>query len=408
MHIKANYIKRYFILSGMLIFAMLLLGCSTKPATEAPGTERESTEEATVPKATFDRVETSETKALKESIIAAGDYMVQYQLPNGELSYQVDIQDGNRNYSPSHIRLIAGTGSLFTVCRIAEDNKYCDAGDRTLDHYLDLLVEDAESFDGLCLYSNGYCKIGGSALTIDAIYKRWQISGSTSLGDRDLLNTAQRLGEQIIWMRNPEGGLYHRVDPFTGSVDKEYYVSYFNGESLMALLELYEITGDEYWLEQALELNEFMKTQAVKEDHWHAYAFSFLARLDTFTQDDQLFAARIAQTIINNDSNLDVEHSSISTATKVEALVAIALGFDLEDNHQEWLDPAIKDHADFVMARQLPNNLCGWSESDALIEHFDGGIYRNCNEPSYIRIDAQQHWINGAAAYIEYLSYPQP
>lgn len=52
---------------------------------------------------------------LKHSIIAAGDYLTRQQLANGELSYQVDIQTGARDYSPSYIRLIAGTGSLFTV-----------------------------------------------------------------------------------------------------------------------------------------------------------------------------------------------------------------------------------------------------------------------------------------------------
>ena len=35
---------------------------------------------------------------LKESIIAAGEYMVRQQLTNGELSYQVDFQSGAREF----------------------------------------------------------------------------------------------------------------------------------------------------------------------------------------------------------------------------------------------------------------------------------------------------------------------
>ena len=118
-----------------------------------------------------------EDSPLKDSIIAAGDYLVRQQLPNGELSYQVDFMTGERSYSPSYIRLIAGTGSLFTVCRVSDDLKYCEAGDLALDHYLELLVSDPENFTGTCLYTEGNCQLGGAALTVDAIYKRWQATG---------------------------------------------------------------------------------------------------------------------------------------------------------------------------------------------------------------------------------------
>ncbi len=58
---------------------------------------------------------------LKDSVIAAGDYLMRQQLPNGELSYQVDFMSGERAYSPSHVRLMSGTGALFTVCRVSGD-----------------------------------------------------------------------------------------------------------------------------------------------------------------------------------------------------------------------------------------------------------------------------------------------
>src|SRR5215203_4505690 len=43
-----------------------------------------------------------EDSPLKDSIIAAGDYLVRQQLPNGELSYQVDVMTSERSYSPSY------------------------------------------------------------------------------------------------------------------------------------------------------------------------------------------------------------------------------------------------------------------------------------------------------------------
>ena len=99
---------------------------------------------------------------LKDSIIAAGDYLVRQQLSNGELSYQVDFKSGERGYSPSYIRLIGGTGSLFTVCRVSGDSKYCKAGDLALDHYLEQLVSDPKNFTGTCLYKKWQLSTGRS------------------------------------------------------------------------------------------------------------------------------------------------------------------------------------------------------------------------------------------------------
>ena len=146
-----------------------------------------------------------ENSPLKDSIIAAGDYLVRQQLVNGELSYQVDFMTDERAYTPSYIRLVAGAGSLYTVCRVSGNSKYCEAGDLALDHYLEMLVSDPNRFTGTCLYTNGGCPLGGAALTVDAIYKRWQATGGFILEERNLLTTAMDLGYFIVSMRKPDG-----------------------------------------------------------------------------------------------------------------------------------------------------------------------------------------------------------
>jgi hypothetical protein len=342
---------------------------------------------------------------LKKAIIAAGDYLVRQQLPNGELSYQVDFMTGERAYSPSHVRLMAGTGSLFTVCRVSGDLKYCDAGDLALNHYLELLVNDPENFKGTCLYTEGTCQLGGAALTVDAIYKRWQATGDFSLKDRNLLNTAIDLGYFIASMRKPEGGFYHAFDPyFGGAADPNFYVTYSSSESLVALMDLYEMTGDESWLKQAHEVNAFMISQPVTEDHWHSYALSKLVRLDSLTKEDKAYAEQIAKTIIAGEvRSLNPKNTSISTATKIEALAALAQAFYLSGAKHEWLDPEIRTFITFVQARQLPDNNCGWDISMEVIKNFGGGIFSSCDEAT-IRIDGLQNWINGVTAYLEYRS----
>ena len=342
---------------------------------------------------------------LKDSVIAAGDYLVRQQLPNGELSYQVDFLTGERSYSPSHVRLMAGTGSLFIVCRVSDDPKYCSAGDLALEHYLELLVSDPAKFRGTCFYTEGNCQLGGAALTVDSIYKRWQATGDFFLKDRNLFNTAIDLGYFIVSMRKPGGGFYHAYDPyFGGMVDPEFYVTFASSESLLALIELYEMTGNEFWLQQAHEVNEFMISQPVTEDHWHAYAFGKLARLDSLSEKDEAYAELIAKTVIAGEvRSLNPKNTSISTATKVEALAALAQAFYLSDADHEWLDPEIRAFITFVQARQLPANNCGWTITEEMEKKFGGGIFSSCEEPT-IRIDGLQNWINGITEYLEYRS----
>lgn len=342
---------------------------------------------------------------LKEAVMAAGDYLVRQQLPNGELSYQVNFMSGERSYSPSYLRLMGAAGSLFTVCRVSGDSKYCDAGDLALEHYLELLISAPETFKGTCLYTSGNCQLGGSALTVDAIYKRWQATGDFFLHDRNLLDTAVDLGYFIVSMRKPDGGFYHSYDPhFGGTVDPDFFMTNFTGESLLALTQLYEMTGNEFWLAQAREVNDFMITQPISEDQWHSYAFSMLARLDLLTTADKSYAGQIANVIIAGEvRSLHPTHTSISSATKVESLSALAQAFYLSGAKHEWLDPEIRTFITFVQARQLPDNNCGWNITKEMITNFGGGIFSNCDDPS-IRIDGLQNWINGVTAYLEYRS----
>jgi len=342
---------------------------------------------------------------LKDSIIAAGNYLTRQQLANGELSYQVDILSGARDYSPSYIRLIAGTGALFTVCRLSGDSEYCEAGDLALDHYLEQLVIDPKHFAGACFYTSGTCQLGGSALAVDAIYKRWQATGDFTLGERDLFFTAKNLGYFIVSMRKPEGGFYHLFDPhYAGTVDPDFSVAYFPGEGLLALIELYEMTGNEFWLTQAREVNDYMITQPVTEDHWHSYALSMFARLDKLTTADKAYARQIADTVIAGQvRSLNPKNTSISTASKLESLAALAKAFYLSGYDHEWLDPEIRTFITFVRARQLPDNNCNWTITEEMQDKFGGGIYSSCEEPT-IRVDGLHHYINGITAYLEYQS----
>ncbi|MBI2331173.1 MAG: hypothetical protein HYU84_03220 [Chloroflexi bacterium] len=324
-------------------------------------------------------------------------------MANGELAYQVNILTSDRASTPSYIRLMGGVGALYTVCRVAEDAVYCDAGDRALEQYLPNLLTHPEHFKGTCLYTNGACPLGGGAVTVDTIYKRWQATGSVMLDDRDLLAAAADLGYFIVSMRRPDGGFYHSFDPhFAGTVDSNYFDPTFNGEGVAALLQLYEMTGNEFWLEQAREVDNFMLTQPVTEDYGHSYALALFARLDELSRKDQDYGKQIADLIIAGQiRSLNPANSSISTTTKIEALSALAQAFALSNADHEWLDHEINAFITFVRARQFPANDCNFEITKDMIESYKGGLFNTCEDPA-IRVDGVQHWVNGLTMYLEY------
>lgn len=348
---------------------------------------------------------TIEDSLLKESVIEVGEYLLRQQLTNGELAYQVNFISSDRAYASSDIRLMGGVSSLYTVCRVSGEIKYCHAGDLALTHYLENLVSHPERFTGTCFYTNGSCPLGGASITIDAIYKRWQATGEFFLQDKNLLSTAIDLGYFIVSMRKPDGSFYHSFDPHWGGiVDENYFVATFNGESLVALLQLYEMTENDFWLRQAQEVNEFMLTQPITEDHKHAYAFALIARLNKLSQADIKYATEIANVIVAGQvRSLNPINTSISTATKIEALSFIAQTFYLSDIDTEWLEGEIQTFITFVSARQLPNNNCNFEITDEIIEKYNGGIFSSCEDTS-IRVDGLQNWINGITSFLEYES----
>lgn len=341
---------------------------------------------------------------LKRNIVIAGDYLIRQQLANGELAYQVNAMNGDRSSTPSNIRLMNGVSALYGVCRVSGELDYCNAGDRALLRYLPNLLSDPAHFKGTCLYSNGSCPLGGAAATIDVVYKRWQAAGSVILEDRNLLADAVELGYFIASMRRPEGGFYHSFDPhFSGTVNPNHFDPNFNGEGLTALLQIYEMTGNIFWLEQAHGMNEFMLAQPVTENHGHSIALAMFARLDGLTPESEIYARQIANLIIAGQiRSLNSANSSIATASKIEATSALAQAFALSGSEHAFLERDIQSFITFVQARQFPANDCSFQFTSGMIENYQGGIFNTCDDPS-IRVDGVYHWVNGLTLYLEYL-----
>lgn len=121
------------------------------------------------------------------------------------------------------------------------------------------------------------------------------------------------------------------------------------------------MTGNEFSLEQAREANAYLLTQPVTEDHWYSYALAMFARLDVLNKADQEYAEQIAEAVIaGRVRSLHSSHSSVSTASKIEALSSIAQAMYLSGADHEEFVCQIPAFITFVESRQIPMNDVVW------------------------------------------------
>jgi hypothetical protein len=98
---------------------------------------------------------------------------------------------------------------------------------------------------------------------------------------------------------------------------------YYNGEALLALLELYDATKDRIWLDavKAIESELAASDYGVKEQsHWMLYSLSFLSKIDESTVYYD-HAAKIASHILDHPDYLTWNRST-PIACRTEGLIA--------------------------------------------------------------------------------------
>ena len=351
-----------------------------------------------------DRVPSEYQTWAEQTVRAAMVYLTNKQAADGDLPYQLTLDDGQIDYRSStcSVRNVAAVGALYNSYRLLRDQNLLEAANKGLKLCLDdYLIARGEL---LYLASDDRAALGGQALLVDAIYKMYLVSDPASFRSMNDNQIVQRLGQAMIEMKRTDGVryFYHSLKPSTGEVDPEEFVVYFDGETLMSFWELYEMTGNEYWKNEALGLNQYMQTLPVNEDHWYAYSVRLMSR---HVPVDNLSLARVGLILQmiegNHAGHLRPAASTISTSTKLEAMTAIRVA--LKNWGQEepvWLEPRIQEYIAWIAAHQLPKNICGWKE-DQVPTILYGGILTSCEkEMTYVRIDGQQHFVNGLITYL--------
>lgn len=174
---------------------------------------------------------------------------------------------------------------------------------------------------------NSEIKLGGNALAIITL-ELYMRTLETDMYKQLCID----LGHGILDLMDRENGTFYHVLNLDFSPKEEFRTVYYDGESAYALCLLYEMTGDEKWIEAAKSAVEnFIRNDYTKyRDHWVAYALNEVTKHYP-EQRFYEFALRNVQENLNAIYNRDTSYH-----TYLELLMASFNLYDriLENNIQ--------------------------------------------------------------------------
>ncbi|SMP56568.1 glycosyl hydrolase family 88 [Anoxynatronum buryatiense] len=164
---------------------------------------------------------------------------------------------------------------------------------------------------------NDEIKLGGNALAIITLMQYMDTYDTD-----EYLSLCVYLGNGILELMDEEAGTFYHVLNTDFSPKDAFRTVYYDGESAYALALLYEMTGNDKWLDAARSAVEnFIREDYTRHrDHWVAYALNEVTRHDP-NQRYYEFALRNVQENLNA-----IYHRDTSYHTYLELLMA---SFDL-------------------------------------------------------------------------------
>lgn len=265
-------------------------------------------------------------------------------------------------------------------------------------------------------------KLGGNALGIIMLAKYTQVTGNLNY-----LPLMQSMARWICAAQDESGEFIIHKQGFTTNEVYDFTSGYYPGEAILSLIRLYQIDGNEEWLNCAELAAQYLievrdkdaDIDTVIHDHWLLYALDELYRQRP--QDLYLnHVLLISESIVKSQIIDDKEHpawngayrlphirlESTPTACRSEGLGAAYRLFHDHgyDTEAAKVKTAIEEGIRFQLQTQLrPESVVNYENKNLCLGAFQRGLKKHD-----LRIDFTQHNISSIIAYYKILSIPDP
>jgi hypothetical protein len=203
-------------------------------------------------------------------------------------------------------------------------------------------------------------------------------------GEHFLRIIAEQLCHFILSKRTKNGGLVHKRYFESGKIS-DFNSMYYTGEGLLAILVLYRLTNEQHLLDAVLEIEAGLASEdygVQEQSHWMLYSLELLANFDSSIIHYH-HAAKIAIHILDNTEYLTWKRST-PIACRSEGLLA----FMRMQRPSDIFDQSLYQRC----LSQVKNNL----KEQLAFRLADGSFVRGGNDlrKDEVRIDYIQHNIS--------------
>lgn len=342
---------------------------------------------------------------LLSSATQGGTYLAQEVDSNGRFTYSY-FPKGND--VPNKYNLVRHAGTVYAMMElydVTQDADLLDASQRALAYLLQAVQTCTTDIGELsCVVERGYNDLGGNALAAVALAKYIEVTG-----DEHYMPTLQDVVTWVQHMQHEEGAFNtHRVS-YPDSKVLNYSVSYYPGESLLAMTRMYELDANEKWLDAAEKGAQYLinvrdagkSLSSLQHDHWFLYALNDLYR----HRPNPMYldhAMRISEAILEKQHRYPPYADwrggffeppiSTPTATRSEGLCAaylLARDFNREEEAKAILEGLKLGIAFQLQTQFYPETTLYVQDPQRIL----GGFHRNLTNFE-IRIDYVQHNIS--------------
>jgi hypothetical protein len=320
-----------------------------------------------------------------EIALSGASYLAQLVDQEGRFKYRFDPVSGEIAEGYNVLRHCGAVWAMLDAHEFAgsANKDILAASIRAVTYLLNEFLKFSPDYRFACISEKGSIKLGGNALAILAL-----LSVHRATQDDLLRILAESLGRYMLKDLKPDGDFVHKRYLASGKIS-DFKSMYYTGEALLALLDLFAVTGDENWLDAAIRSEDLLLRQdyGVKEQsHWMLYALEHLCRYRWNDQYAQ-HAGKIAKHILQFPDYRSWERST-PTACRSEGLLAFVRLLDQGRREGELRKQCLV---------AVENNLV----EQCRFRRDDGGFVRGGTDhrKNEVRIDYVQH---NVSAFLHY------
>jgi UDP-N-acetylmuramoyl-tripeptide--D-alanyl-D-alanine ligase len=333
-------------------------------------------------------------------------YLARQVDPDGSFVYGYHACFDRRIQAYNALRHASTTYAMIEAWEVTHDAQLKKAIERALISLEAKLIKPAILPDGtqaaFLVEADGEIKLGGNAVAILALTKYMAVTGKT-----EWRGLADRLALGIRHMQDPKTGAFVHVLQFPGlAIKQKYRTIYYEGEAAFGLMRLYDLTGDERWLETVEKaFNHFIASDHWKHhDHWLGYCVNELTR---HRPEERYFRFAIR----NIADYLDFVENRITTfPTLLELMMAARQTLSriaAEPKLHGLLSEIDLVHFERALEKRARHLLNGhfWPEMAMYYRKPDriAGSFFIRHHAFRVRIDDVEHYLSGFVAYRSYL-----